>query len=130
MILREGEEPPRMISTGIDIESAARFEALIAAKRSLKMIFTLAEIEYSAARRSRALHLAGRFAAKEACAKALKTGFGSGVHLRDIEVVSAPNGRPNLKLSSRAAALLDGRAVFLSIAYAHGIAMALVLIED
>ncbi len=117
-----------MISTGIDIESAARFEALVAVGRSLKRIFTPAEIEYCAARRSRALHLAGRFAAKEACAKALKTGFGAGVRLRDIEVVSAPNGRPDLKLSSRAAALLDGRAVFLSIAYAGDIAMAFVVI--
>ncbi len=119
-----------MISTGIDIESIERVGALAANGRSLERVFTALEIEDSAERRTPARHLAGRFAAKEACAKALKTGFGAGVCLKDIEVVSAPDGRPVLKVSSKAAALLGGRSVFLSIAYEGDIAMAFVLIED
>ena len=119
-----------MISTGIDIESIERVGALTAKGRSLERVFTAAEIGYSAERRTPARHLAGRFAAKEACAKALKTGFGAGVYLKDIEVVSAPDGRPELKLSSKASALLGDRSVFLSIAYQGDIAMAFVLIED
>ena len=49
---------------------------------------------------------AKRFAAKEACSKALGTGFRRGVYLRDIGVVNAPSGRPTLALTNGAAARL------------------------
>ncbi len=117
-----------MLSTGIDIESIARVKELTKNGRSLKRVFTEAEIEYSASRRVSALHLAGRFAAKEACAKAFKTGFGSGLYFKDIEVVRPPGGRPEIKLSPRAAKILGDRNLFLSIAYAGDIAAALVVI--
>jgi holo-[acyl-carrier protein] synthase len=118
-----------VISTGIDMESIERVGALAANGRSLERVFTAAEIGYSAERRIPARHLAGRFAAKEACVKALKTGFGAGVYFKDIEVVSAPDGRPKLKLSSKASALLGDRPIFLSIAYQGDIVMAFVLID-
>ncbi len=118
-----------MISTGIDIESIERLGALAGNSRFLRRIFTAGEIEYSAGKRTPEKHLAGRFAAKEACAKALKTGFGAGVGLRDIEVVLAVDGRPGLRLFSRAGEILGDRSVFLSIGYQGDLAMALVVIE-
>ncbi len=118
-----------MLSTGIDIESIARVSELTENGRSLNKVFTEAELRYSASKRVFALHLAGRFAAKEACAKAFKTGFGSGLYFKDIEVVRAPGGRPELKLSPKAAELLGDRRLFLSIAYAEDIAAAIVIIS-
>ncbi|WP_043351183.1 holo-ACP synthase [Methylobacterium sp. B1] len=49
---------------------------------------------------------ARRFAAKEACAKALGTGFSAGVFWRDMEVVNLPSGQPTLRLAGGAAARL------------------------
>jgi holo-[acyl-carrier protein] synthase len=118
-----------MISTGIDIESIERLGALAGNSRFLKRVFTVGEIGYSAGKRVPHRHLAGRFAAKEACAKALKTGLGAGVSLRDIEVVNAVDGRPGLRLFSRANEILGERTVFLSIGYQGDMAMALVVIE-
>lgn len=54
----------------------------------------------------RAATYAKRFAAKEACAKALGTGFANGVHLSDIGVVNLPSGQPTLALTGGAAARL------------------------
>ena len=51
----------------------------------------------------RAATYAKRFAAKEACAKALGTGFAQGVHMSDIGVVNLPSGRPTLALTGGAA---------------------------
>ncbi len=118
-----------MVSTGIDMESIERIKALAGNSRFLKRVFTEGELKYSAGKRISEKHLAGRFAAKEACAKALSTGFGRGVGLRDIEVVLAPDGRPGLRLFSRALDVLGDRSVFLSIGYAGDMAMALVVIE-
>ena len=50
---------------------------------------------------------AKRYAAKEACSKALGTGFRNGVYWRDIEVVNLPSGKPTLELSGGAALILD-----------------------
>jgi holo-[acyl-carrier protein] synthase len=118
-----------MISTGIDIESIERLRALSGNSRFLRRVFTESELGYSAGKRIPHRHLAGRFAAKEACAKALSTGFGRGVGLRDIEVVNAVDGRPGLRLFSRANEILGERTVFLSIGYQGDMAMALVVIE-
>ena len=54
--------------------------------------------------------LAKRFAAKEACAKALGTGFKRGVYMRDIGVVNLQSGQPTLQLTGGAKARLDALA--------------------
>ncbi len=117
------------ISTGIDIESIERLGALAGNSRFLRRVFTEGELRYSSGKRIPHRHLAGRFAAKEACAKALKTGLSAGVGLTDIEVVREVDGRPGLRLSSRALEILGDRSAFLSIGYAGDMAMAIVVIE-
>jgi len=69
-------------------------------ERFLARVFT--EIEVAQAQGNVA-RLAGRFAAKEACAKALGTGIGA-VAWREIEIVRLPGGKPSLRLHGRAAA--------------------------
>ncbi len=65
-------------------------------------IFTTGERAKSDARATRANSYARRFAAKEACSKALGTGLRAGVFWRDMEVVNLPGGKPTMKLSGGA----------------------------
>ncbi|GJD98882.1 MULTISPECIES: holo-ACP synthase [Methylobacterium] len=69
-------------------------------------VFTAGERARSDRRAARAPSYARRFAAKEACAKALGTGLARGVFWRDMEVVNLPGGRPTLRLTGGAAARL------------------------
>lgn len=75
--------------------------------------FTEIEREKADRRRMRAETYAKRFAAKEACAKALGTGLRNGVFWRDMEVVNLPSGKPTMRLTNgaaiRLAALLKPR---------------------
>ncbi|MBV8752304.1 MAG: holo-ACP synthase, partial [Hyphomicrobiales bacterium] len=65
-------------------------------------IFTPAERARAELRANPAATYAKRFAAKEACAKALGTGLRNGVFWRDMGVVNLPSGRPTLKLTGGA----------------------------
>ncbi|MDH3702826.1 MAG: holo-ACP synthase [Alphaproteobacteria bacterium] len=65
-------------------------------------IFTEIEREKSDRRKQRAASYAKRFAAKEACSKALGTGFRAGVFWRDMGVVNLPSGKPTMELSGGA----------------------------
>ena len=71
-----------------------------------RRVFTPYEIAKARGRRRVAETYAKRFAAKEACAKALGTGFRRGVYWRDLEVVNLPSGQPTMRLSGAAAAHL------------------------
>lgn len=79
---------------------------------------------------------AKRFAAKEACAKALGTGLSHGVYWRDMGVVNLPSGKPTMKLTGGAAAMLarlvpEGHRphIHVSITDDNGMAQAFVIIE-
>ena len=75
--------------------------------RFLNRVFTDIERAKSDRRANRAASYAKRFAAKEACAKALGTGFRRGVFWRDMGVVNLPSGRPTMKLTGGALARLQ-----------------------
>lgn len=77
-------------------------------------------------------YLAARFAAKEACAKALGTGFADGVTLHLIEVRSLPSGAPTLSLTGRAQELAEAMGVtrlHLSLTHGKEVAAAVVVLE-
>lgn len=71
--------------------------------RFLERVFTETERRRSEGRHGRVASYAKRFAAKEACAKALGTGLRRGVYWRDMGVVNLPSGRPTLHLTGGAA---------------------------
>jgi holo-[acyl-carrier protein] synthase len=75
-------------------------------ERFTERVFTSGERQRSDAKTMRAASYAKRFAAKEACAKALGTGLADGVFWRDMEVVNLPGGKPTMRLSGGAAARL------------------------
>jgi holo-[acyl-carrier protein] synthase len=83
--------------------------------------FTESERTYCMSKRDPYPHLAGRFAAKEACLKALGRGLrGAGGMLREIEVAREPSGRPSLRLSGRAGKLAGRLGVSgLSVSISH-----------
>lgn len=99
-----------IIGLGNDIIDIRRVEKTIEryGNRFLSRVFTDTEREKSDRRAKRAASYAKRFAAKEACAKALGTGFSKGVFWRDMGVINLPSGRPTLELTGGAASVLQG----------------------
>ena len=120
-----------LIGTGIDIVEVQRIERLLVRQgaKFLDRVFTKAEVKYCMSKAHPAVHLAARFAAKEAVAKALGTGFSKGVRMRDIEVVTDDKGPPQARLHGGAAKrreFLGAEGVLLSISHTteHAIAHA------
>jgi holo-[acyl-carrier protein] synthase len=99
-----------ILGLGSDIVDIRRIEAVIArhGERFLERVFTPVERAKAARRgeRIRAATFAKRFAAKEAAAKALGTGFRCGVFFSDLGVVNLPSGQPTLRMAGGAAARL------------------------
>jgi holo-[acyl-carrier protein] synthase len=97
-----------IIGLGSDLCDARRIAAVLErhGDRFLDRIFTPAERAKAERRANRIETYAKRFAAKEACAKALGTGFRKGVFFRDMGVVNLPSGRPTMKLTGGALARL------------------------
>jgi holo-[acyl-carrier protein] synthase len=94
-----------ILGLGNDIIDIDRIERTIErfGDRFLNRIFTDVERAKSDKRRQRVASYAKRFAAKEACSKALGTGFRKGVFWRDMGVINLPSGRPTLHLTGGAA---------------------------
>ena len=127
-----------IIGLGSDLIDIRRVEATLErhGERFIARIFTDLERERSERRRMRAASYAKRFAAKEACAKALGTGIARGVYWRDMGVVNLPSGQPTMALTGGAHARLrsllpDGHeaAIHLTITDDHPLAQAFVVIE-
>ncbi|HUE18616.1 MAG TPA: holo-ACP synthase [Stellaceae bacterium] len=93
-----------IIGVGSDLIDIRRIERTIErfGERFLERVFTPVERQRSERRADRVASYAKRFAAKEACAKALGTGFRRGVYWRDLGVVNLPSGRPTLLLTGGA----------------------------
>jgi len=93
-----------ILGIGNDIIDIRRIEESIArwGDRFLDRVFTDVERAKSDRRANRAASYAKRFAAKEACSKALGTGLRAGVFWRDMGVVNLPSGKPTLRLTGGA----------------------------
>jgi holo-[acyl-carrier protein] synthase len=98
-----------IIGLGSDLIDIRRIERTIKrfGERFLSRIFTDVERAKSDARKERVASYAKRFAAKEACSKALGTGFRRGVYWRDMGVVNLASGRPTMRLTGGAARRLQ-----------------------
>src|SRR5437868_10702348 len=93
-----------IIGIGTDLCDARRIERAIErhGERFLARIFTATERAKAERRANRVETYAKRFAAKEACAKALGTGMRAGVFWRDMGVVNLPSGAPTMRLTGGA----------------------------
>jgi holo-[acyl-carrier protein] synthase len=97
-----------ILGIGSDIIDIRRIEKTIEkhGQRFIDRIYTEVEKRKSEKRAQRLPSYAKRFAAKEACSKALGTGLSNGVYWRDMGVVNLPSGKPTLMLTNGAAAQL------------------------
>ena len=127
-----------IIGLGSDLIDIRRIEKTLSrfGDRFVQRCFTEIEQAKSDRRRERAASYAKRFAAKEACSKALGTGLSQGVHWRDMGVVNLPGGKPTMNLTGGAAIRLltmleDGHeaAIHLTITDDYPLAQAFVVIE-
>ena len=93
-----------ILGIGSDLCDIRRIEAVLArhGERFTHRVFTEGERDRSDRRAARAPSYARRFAAKEACSKALGTGLRLGVFWRDMEVVNLPGGKPTMRLTGGA----------------------------
>jgi holo-[acyl-carrier protein] synthase len=117
-----------MPAVGIDLLDIARLERALARRpRLAERLFTEAEREYAAGRARPAMHLAARFCAKEAVAKALALEAWS---FRDVEVLGGGDRPPQVRLAGSAAARAGalGATVCISLTHTHGMAAAVALV--
>lgn len=127
-----------IIGIGSDLCDIRRIEETLErfGARFIERCFTPVEQAKSERRAMRAASYAKRFAAKEACAKALGTGIRSGVAWRDMGVVNLKSGQPTMALTGGAAERLAAitpaghqARIHLSITDDHPLAQAFVVIE-
>ena len=127
-----------IIGLGSDLIDIRRIEKSLAkyGDRFTNRVFTDIERKKSDARHERAASYAKRFAAKEACSKALGTGISDGVFWRDMGVVNLPGGKPTMKLTGKAGDRLNAMmpaghkpVVHLTITDDYPLAQAFVIIE-
>ena len=127
-----------IIGIGNDLCDIRRLERVLDkfGQRFTERCFTTIERSRSDQRAGRAASYAKRFAAKEACAKALGTGLNRGVFWRDMGVVNKPSGQPTMRLTGGAAKRLaeitpagSESAIHLTLTDEYPLAQAIVIIE-
>jgi len=98
-----------IIGIGSDLIDIRRVERTLErfGARFIQRLFTETEQRKSEGRKNRAASYAKRFAAKEACAKALGTGLRRGVFWRDMGVINLRSGKPTMALTGGAAQRLE-----------------------
>jgi holo-[acyl-carrier protein] synthase len=127
-----------ILGIGSDLVDIRRIEKVLVrhGDRFLHRVFTEIERSKAEGRAARIETYAKRFAAKEACAKALGTGFRRGVFFRDMGVINLPSGRPTMNLTGGALVRLremtpkahDAR-IDISLTDEYPIAQAIVIIS-
>lgn len=121
-----------ILGLGADLVEVARLARAVdrTGPKLLDRLFTPAEQDECVSRRTPAVHLAARFAAKEAALKALGIGWGGGIRWKDLEILRGGNGRPALTLRGRARELAEERGVrgtLVSLSHDGGFALAVVI---
>lgn len=121
-----------VFGVGVDIIEVARIRRAYTklGERFLKGVFTKKEIAFSLKHSDPSERLAARWAAKEAVAKALGTGFARGVRPNQIEIIDNERSRPTVNLAGKAADYLGDKRVHLTISHIKEYATAVALIED
>ena len=123
-----------ILGVGVDLEDVERLKAAIErhGRRFLERVFTAGEIACVEPAANRFERYTARFAAKEAGMKAIGTGWAEGVRWSDFEIVNSASGRPEMKLSGKAAeiaAALGCRAVHVSLSHTKRMAIAHVVLD-
>ena len=128
-----------MIGIGVDIVHIARIKKIIEryGNKFIKRVFTHTEILYSLRHKKKIEYFAKRFAAKEACVKALGYGFGKYATKKEIETISNSRGKPIIQISGKALKTMKNQLppeskarLHISLSDDNGNAIAIVLFES
>ncbi len=124
-----------IVGIGLDLVGIERIRAVHQrqGQRFLDRVYTAGEQAYCLGFRDPSERLAARWAAKEACMKALGTGWALGVGFTDIAVVSSEGEGPRLELVGAALAraqLLGATRRHVSLSHSDGMAVAMVILES
>ena len=126
-----------IVGTGIDIIDISRFGKAAEEKgeKFLQRIFTEEELKYVNGKKTRFMHMAGKFAAKEAVKKAIPDGARIGLNWSDIEILNSDDGKPYVRLHGEAEQLVKEKGplrVFVSISHTRDAAVsnAMVVKDD
>lgn len=116
---------------GIDIEEVARFTTLLQrwGRQFTTRLFTDNEIAYCESKHRPPQHFAARFAAKEAFAKALGTGWRGPFAWKDIEIVNDANGKPSVRLSNEIQRTAGAGSIEISLSHTAQYVAAVVIIQ-
>jgi len=125
-----------VVGIGIDTVEIERFRKIAEEKgeKFLEKIFTSGEMKYAESKKARFIHMAGKFAAKEAVKKALPNGAEIGLNWPEIEILNTEDGKPYVRLHGQAGKLVEEfklTKVLVSISHTRGIATSnAVVIKD
>ena len=122
-----------IIGLGMDLVELSRIESSISKyeNRFLERILSTEELN-TLPEKQKLTYTAGRFAAKEACVKALGTGFSDGVSFQDITITNNNAGAPQLSLTGKAAEIasaLGVKNIHITITHTEKTAAAVVIFE-
>lgn len=123
-----------ILGTGIDIVETQRISETLErfGERFLNRIFHEAEIAYARSMKTANLHLAARFAAKEAISKAFGTGIGEQLGWKDMEIRRRDTGEPYVVMHGRGLDLMKSRgatAIHVSLSHTESYAAASAVLE-
>jgi holo-[acyl-carrier protein] synthase len=123
-----------IIGLGVDhVQNQRMKEILIKwAERVEDRVFTEGELDYSRTKGDTHMHLAARFAAKEAFFKALGKGLNEGMTWTDVSVKNEESGRPFIDLQGKAKEIADSmdvKTIHLSMTHTDDCSMAVVILE-
>jgi len=124
-----------IVGVGTDIIEVARIRRVIEqhGDRFLRHILTGVELDRAPLKQGKYAFFAGRWAAKEALAKALGTGIGASCAWTDIEVINNGDGKPQIQLKGQAlqtAEKMDVSRIHVSISHEKALACAVVILEQ
>jgi holo-[acyl-carrier protein] synthase len=120
-----------VLGIGVDIIEIKRIREIIEryGRRFVDKVFTPVEVAYCESKKIPFQHYAARFAAKEAVAKAISTGWRGDFRWKDVEVSNDDLGQPSITLYGRLAAHIDRRRIYLSLSHSDNSVIAFVIIE-
>lgn len=119
------------VRIGADLVEVSKIARIFAEPELLQTVFTPGELRVCKTRRSQMIHLAVRFAVKEALFKALGTGLSGEMDWRDVEVPSPPAGESKLRIYGRTAQVAQEEGVCecaFSFSHTREVALALVVL--
>jgi holo-[acyl-carrier protein] synthase len=117
---------------GVDVVDVKRMKKVLREQGDhfLSKVFSDMEVTYCRTKKKPYIHFAARFAAKEAVAKAMRTGWSGVFHWRDIEVVNDQSGAPHIILCRDVARALELYNVHLSLSHSDNTVVAFVVLES